>query len=371
MILNGIFGNNDLQFSDGVHGNIGFANGHFVTLDSTQAFKFFPEEAASGIPVVRRFLSTLPSSILSGMSASESSEFIHALNETLSRFEKIPVTDLERVVAPYTEGAKSFRSFKNLPDFDFTGELKRRIGSARMETLKYLEDRKLDPGALAALRTPLEIPTPKISTPSLRLRADAIPSAREHAPVELLWAHYFQDFWKARSNAEQKWAGELPGSNGNGLKAVQKLAAKDQSKIDEVSTHMQPRFAFAEQDRAAPMSKSLAEILRIENPVDRVNALKSLHGNSLTPAEIQLAIDHASASTNSFEIAQMIRIAEDSKSPAWTPTLNRWLTEWKGVQRGWQTYQLEPARRARIEIGAAQGDLDCEPVFAKFKSARP
>ena len=245
LLLNYLGGNNDIQFGDGVHGNIGFNGEHFYTLDATQSFKFYPDEHALS---PENYLRLFSKKIMQNLSPTEQQVFVEELNTYLARLEKLGSADVEAMFAPYFRSMASFRKFKNLPAFDFANEFLRRISVLRPETASYLQQLALPPQMIESFKVVKAVEKPHIHLPSPSLTIENVPSLKKVGAVESLWGFYFQDFWKARSNAEQEWSKEL--SAPNPIEVLKKFAASH----PKVYSVMVPGAAVASKE---PCSKHL------------------------------------------------------------------------------------------------------------------
>lgn len=210
LLLNSIAGNNDVQFGDGKKGNIGFGEGHFYTLDATQSFKFYdrPSDSGSG-----RYLNLFRDQLK--VSPGEEKEFALELNRYLSRVEKLSRESIDQMYGPYFRSMKSFREFKQMPPFDYAGEVLKRISNARGEMLGFL-DGKVSSVALDSLRKPLPVEKPIVSVP----KSVSLANAADGSAKELLWHHYFQDFWKTRQEIEKKLGESLGVSDAQAIPAL-------------------------------------------------------------------------------------------------------------------------------------------------------
>lgn len=207
LLLNSITGNNDLQFGNGVSGNIGFADGHFYTLDSTQSFKFFDQ--ASDFRV-KTYFSLFEKQLGEKIPPAEQREIAQELNTYLSRLESLSHDEITEAFGPYFRAMKSFRDFKKLPDFDYAAELQRRIRGARAGAVDFFGG-KFEQEVLAGLKNPLPTSRPKVKLPRA---LGPVPDAAHANPTDSLWYHYFQDFWKNRQEIEAGYAKQLSSTDG-------------------------------------------------------------------------------------------------------------------------------------------------------------
>lgn len=210
LLLNGILGNNDLQFGNGKTGNIGFDGARFLTLDATQSFKFFPQESGEARPV-RKFLAAFGDAPVARLDEVETGKFMARLNDIVTRAEGLDRATIELFFQSYFRSVKTFRTAKGMPEFDYAGEVLRRLKQARGECVDLLGRLGVIPSALRELKAPSAVAplVGQIQFPKLMLSIDAIPSAKTAAAAELLGAFYYQDFWKARGAAENYWSNEL------------------------------------------------------------------------------------------------------------------------------------------------------------------
>jgi 2-succinyl-6-hydroxy-2,4-cyclohexadiene-1-carboxylate synthase len=93
----------------------------------------------------------------------------------------------------------------------------------------------------------------------------------------------------------------------------------------------------------------LHEVTQIEDPKKRVEELSRIEAPELSSDQMSQLIKLAPGLTNSFEIGQYVRLAEDSGDPRWNPVLDGWITSWEN-QPGWKNVMRRAAIRARESI---------------------
>jgi hypothetical protein len=114
------------------------------------------------------------------------------------------------------------------------------------------------------------------------------------------------------------------------------------------STTLDPVLHSSE-DRAG-----IAAIYRLPDK-QKVEELKKLTWNSIGESYRDRILYQASVATNSYEIGVYIEMAAASRDPRWIKTLEKWRSEWKNVEKGWQTFLLPRADQALKELSSLQG----------------
>lgn|GEM_PF-3597854 len=195
LLFNGVIGNHDLQFGDGLHGNINYTKsldaGSFMTLDMTQAFKFYGSQQSS----LRDFLGQLPTSIDAAITRLSVSDKV-LLGKELARFtlslKTLNREQVENLMAAYQRGLTSLRQMKDLPPVDLTALLFQRISEVELTLKSWAKQRNLPLEFLSATQTArvteLHLPSPLTGDMDGKVSASGT-----------LWKIYFMDFWKARA----------------------------------------------------------------------------------------------------------------------------------------------------------------------------
>ena len=271
VMMNYVYGHNDIQLGDGIRGNIGFDGNHFFTLDATQSFKFYPQESHSRPEAFRHFMDLIPKDYLH-LPVQEQQVLVRKLNESVSRLEKLDSTDVDKMYGPYFSGMKSFRKIKNLEPFDYSEELLGRLRSLRGELRSYLSRNGLPSSVTDILRNPAEVTHPAINTPQVNGVPGQIPHISENDPKSLLWFYYFQDFYKTRAAAEAQWAQELGVSPSQVLPELLKKASHE---------------VAGAQSHAAAQSVSVYD--RLANPIFRFQSRSNDFEFNIPPEQIAAA----------------------------------------------------------------------------------
>lgn len=148
--------------------------------------------------------------------------------------------------------------------------------------------------------------------------------------------------------------------------------------------------ALVDQDQAGV--HQLGRLLEIQDPKERVTQLSKVEWNELTESEQSLLLSKAQNFDNSYEIAQVIRIAGSSDDARWRPILKSRIDSWQGITSGWQSHLRtdaekafaklqnskipEPRPRAELKVPvtgareAIQGQVPHEKLAAEIASRR-
>lgn len=183
MHLNSILGNNDLQISKSGRGNIGFVDGHFVTLDFAQSFKFYDEEDFDSLS--KRFVTSIAQLYSDYSEVLSSEKEIESLRHQLATYsyhlEHLDVQKFEGVFHKYSESVNFFRSRNALPPIDHFAIFKHRIQKARSSLYTSLDQLGIahQVDINSAVKNVLDVKFPRLSTD---------PKTAE----DILWTAFFE-----------------------------------------------------------------------------------------------------------------------------------------------------------------------------------
>ncbi len=291
LLFNYIVGNHDIQLTHNIvliKGADG--EGHFATIDATQAFKFVEKGET-----LDYFLSLIPRHAL--RSAFTEREFYIVINEVLSRLEKVNAADLGKIFGPYIRGSNSLRRSKGSTDFDFIGNLQFKINHLRSSLLNVLSKQGATDEHLSFLQTPIaKISNPVITVPTATLHSNNVPKANEPT-VGLLWSYYFQDFWKVRAAAETAWKNEMGGTT-DAILELRKRMAQETSVV-----HVGSGFDFSKLSSLTQLNinrKNSSLLLVV--PVNDQEALTIVDIGKASGAHVlPLQLDHGSKLTEDIK----------------------------------------------------------------------
>jgi len=106
--------------------------------------------------------------------------------------------------------------------------------------------------------------------------------------------------------------------------------------------------ALVDQDEAGV--HQLGRLLAIQDPKERVTQLSKVEWNELTESEQSLLLSKAQNFDNSYEVAQVIRIAGSSDDARWRPILKSRIDSWQGITSGWQSHLRTDAEKAYAKL---------------------
>ena len=94
----------------------------------------------------------------------------------------------------------------------------------------------------------------------------------------------------------------------------------------------------------------LDSYFKIKDPIQRVDKLSRIKIGELSAMQLSQLIERALGLTNSFEIGQYVRLAEDSNDPRWITVLDHWIENWENSKVPWQERMRKTAVYAREEL---------------------